>query len=211
MKNKYVIIVRIIASIFLLSATYIMTVSIPKIDEKIHKENAEIERLKDIEMASILSMLNIANITTGSRIVKLESNLVGYLNLSDELQNKVIQEIINDYKVITDNWISLITDSISLDILNNVNKQFVTIATDKDISIVEKYKQTSQIMKETRNEAINRYNVNVKTARIHKNNKEAIEKTRMKIYNWFVCLQIIGLILLGFIEIIEKSIINIKT
>ena len=211
MKNKYVIIVRVIASIFLIIATYVVTVSIPKIDERIHKENAEIERLKDIEIGSLHSMLNIAIIHNGSRIIKLEINLADYLNLSKELQKKRIQELINDYKVIINNYASILPDSNISNSLDNINSRFETIVSDKNLSIVEKYKQISKIMKDIGNDAKIRHNENTETARKHKKNKGAFEKTRLKKYSCFIWFQIIGLILLGFIEIFEKSTTNMKT
>ena len=210
MKDKYIIIGRLIASFLLLSATYLATVSIPKIDEKIHKENTELERIKNVATTSSRSVLNIAIITTASRIAKLESNLIRYLNLGKDNQNIALLEMFNDYKVMANSWASLITDSTSSDNKYIVNNQIESIITNKNLSMEEKYKQISQIMTETRNAAINRFNENTKTAFYHTNNKEALKKIRVGRYSCFVWLQISGLIFLGLVEIIDKSITNRK-
>jgi hypothetical protein len=104
----------------------------------------------------------------------------------------------------------MITDSTSSDNKYIVKNQFESIITDKNLSMEEKYKQISQIMTETRNAAINRFNENTKTAFYHTNNKEALKKIWMGRYSCFVWLQISGLIFLGLLEIIEKSITNKK-
>lgn len=211
MKNKYVIIGKLIALILLLSATYMATVSIPKINGEIQKQNAEINRTKEIEIASIHLMLNIANLLTMNNFAILEHNLVSYLKLGKEQENRVIQNIIDIYKTITIDYKLLLPDSTISAIYHNVNNQFETIIADKNLSMQEKLKHATQIMKAAKNEAGNKHNENVQAARNYRSKKESLEKSLAGQYSFFVLLQIIGLILFGFVDIIEKLVTNMKT
>lgn len=197
---NYVILARVIASLFLIAATYIATVSIPYKDQEINKENNEIEKFKDNRVLGAISMLHADSLSMKKRIDLFEANLNSDRERQVELRQQALERTITQIR----NWASFFSKGDESDTFVNAENKISTIISNKKLSVEKKIENAEIIMNEVFNSARVRLENAHKIRNEHIEKKEQLDNKRSFLNNWFVRLQILGLILLSSVEIFDK-------
>ena len=146
---NYVILGKVIASISLIVATYIATVSIPCIDNEISAQNSEIEKFKDHRVLGTFSMLHADSLSLKKRIDLFEANL----NADRERQIALRKQALERIRTLTRNWTAFFSKGDQSDYFITAEKQMDSIISNEQLSIEQQIEKVEVVMNKAFNDA----------------------------------------------------------
>lgn len=202
--NKVILYSALIGYLLMIIATYLATVSIPALDDKISDINQFEERIDDKIFRGLMFYLDYKQTELKNRINHLERNGFITRNIQNSERLKLENRILNTQYFLIEMWSKLfVLDEIALedkDIINNTDEIIKKRKSFNDINL-----QLQELLVKSKMKAEKRLNVIQEKMKEEKNKREEIKHNKdfyRSIFNWS---QIIGLILLSFSGVLEKT------
>ncbi len=205
MKKKIIVFTALIGYLFIIIATYLMTIEIPSLENNILESDAVIKRIDDKLLRGLIihSDLKISEIKKRINIQELNSFILQNVGIveQEELKGRITVSLYDLIKMFSTLFIMdelAVADSV---IIIKADEVF-----QEQESFEEKKGKLEGLLLECK------YNIDTRLSSIQEKRKEEIEQRKIfknkkeNIYGLFIWFQIIGLILLSFTGILEMTV-----